>query len=206
MLSLILLAEAAAGLGAAPQPIPGSFTVDDDYPADALRAGKDGPVEMDLSIDAKGRVTGCRVTLSAGHETLDRRACDITRATSRYKPARDEAGQPIAAGAFKRFVWTLPGRTPIVAQRSPKSDLFLEVKQLPASVEAVAVVLRMVQAADGSTESCVVAELSGHEAFDKAACRVATPALANQDAVLDADGKPVRHLRMQRIVFTKAGS
>jgi protein TonB len=45
-----------------PKGNPGGWFTDDDYPADAKRAGASGRVSVLLSIDTSGKVAGCRVT------------------------------------------------------------------------------------------------------------------------------------------------
>ena len=83
------------------------FTTDD-YPAAALRAGDEGIVAVTLSIAPDGRVADCAVTQPSGSATLDQATCRLYRSRGRFTPARDEAGNPIAATYRDRVRWQLP--------------------------------------------------------------------------------------------------
>ncbi|NJR79052.1 energy transducer TonB [Sphingomonas corticis] len=80
----------------------------DDYPAAALRAGDEGTVAVTLAIAPDGRVADCAVTQPSGSATLDQTTCRLYRARGRFTPARDEAGNPIAATYRDRVRWQLP--------------------------------------------------------------------------------------------------
>jgi len=75
----------------------------ENYPARAIRQELEGTVGLSVSIDASGRVTGCRVTRSSGHDILDEAACtDYTR-YARFNPALDDAGNP-TSGSFAQSI------------------------------------------------------------------------------------------------------
>jgi TonB family protein len=203
MITLILLAQTAATLGVAPERAAGSWLTDEDYPVETLRNKWSGPVVMDLSISESGRVVACRTVISSGHDLLDKKACAILSKAARYKPARDENGQAVAAGDYAQFVWTLPGQAPSSRPSSLGPDLVVTVKRLPADLKSINLSVRMVQTAEGIVESCVVAEPSTEEGLNKIACRLAEP-LAKDDPVLNKAGAPIRHLRLRRIAFKLA--
>jgi TonB family protein len=77
----------------------------DDYPIPELRAGLDGGVTIGLSIDAEGRITGCRVLASSGHAGFDRNTCEAARnsGAGHYRPAINGEGQPVAAEIVQRI-------------------------------------------------------------------------------------------------------
>ncbi|QIG79080.1 energy transducer TonB [Stakelama tenebrarum] len=81
-----------------------------DYPREAARAGITGRVVVTLSVDARGRVTDCRVALSSGSPLLDGATCRLARERFRYEPARDTAGKPVPDLAGYRQDWWLDPR------------------------------------------------------------------------------------------------
>lgn len=80
---------------------------DRDYPREASRARAGGEVEVRFTIEASGRVSGCRVTRSSGDASLDRTTCALIEARFRFKPATDAAGDPIASQYGWRQTWWL---------------------------------------------------------------------------------------------------
>ena len=94
----------------APQPInnaSGWVTVND-YPRADLNRGNEGTTRIALSVDARGRVTGCQVTQSSGHTRLDRTTCAKAKQRARFDPATDKHGENVA-GTFSAAVrWQIP--------------------------------------------------------------------------------------------------
>lgn len=80
---------------------------DRDYPRDASRAKVGGEVEVRFTIEASGRVGGCRVTRSSGDASLDRTTCELIEERFRFKPATDAAGRPVASPYGWRQSWWL---------------------------------------------------------------------------------------------------
>ena len=66
-----------------------------DYPPQALRMGWQGDVGVDLIVSKRGRVVGCTVYQSSGHDVLDDATCKIFFKRARFKPATDADGNPI---------------------------------------------------------------------------------------------------------------
>lgn len=83
---------------------------DRDYPREASRAKAGGDVETRFTIEANGRVTGCRVTKSSGDASLDRTTCALIEERFRFKPATNAAGEPIASPYGWRQSWWLEPR------------------------------------------------------------------------------------------------
>jgi len=82
----------------------------DDYPVEAQRNGEEGTVQAELSIDARGRVLGCRVIRSSGHASLDSATCSIVQRRARFKPAQDVNGDAVASSVVTPpVVWRLEG-------------------------------------------------------------------------------------------------
>ncbi|MBV8688290.1 MAG: TonB family protein [Alphaproteobacteria bacterium] len=113
--SLALVAAAALASPAAarrPSPVrpqsPQNWVRNDDYPGPSILAREEGTTAFLLSVDATGRVTGCAVTGSSGFARLDQTTCRLMMERARFKPARDSAGNPVAATWESRFSWQLP--------------------------------------------------------------------------------------------------
>ena len=84
-LAILLLLQAAPVTGRA------------DYPTEALKHHWEGVAVAKLSISAEGRVTGCSILRSSGHQVLDDATCDLLVKRAIFKPARDAAGNPVAS-------------------------------------------------------------------------------------------------------------
>ena len=83
------------------------FSVND-YPAKAVGTGAHGKVDVQLTIDKTGRVSGCAVTHSSGSSLLDTATCQVLRRRAHYAPAIDELGQPIVSATNDEIVWIVP--------------------------------------------------------------------------------------------------
>lgn len=80
---------------------------DRDYPREASRAKAGGEVEVRFTIEASGRVSGCRVTRSSGDASLDQTTCRLIEDRFRFKPATNGAGEPVASQYGWRQSWWL---------------------------------------------------------------------------------------------------
>ena len=81
---------------------------DEDYPSSALRAEAEGTTVARFTIGTDGRVTSCTVTSSSGNSSLDDTTCKLIQRRFRYKPAQDDAGNPVTETKTQRVVWRLP--------------------------------------------------------------------------------------------------
>lgn len=97
-----------AAQNASPRGASRSWVTDDDYPPAALRSGAAGTVGYRLDIGADGRVTNCTVTASSGNSLLDDATCSLIKRRARFEPARDDAGNVVAATFSDRFTWRIP--------------------------------------------------------------------------------------------------
>jgi TonB family protein len=105
--SALLLTAAAS----APEPS-GRWAVSvDDYPAEALRDNAQGTTRFEVAVDADGKATACTIIKSSGHLSLDQQTCAVLMSRARFKPARDEAGNPVAGTWRRRVIW-IPGNEP----------------------------------------------------------------------------------------------
>ncbi len=87
---------------------PAEFFSAEAYPADAMRANRQGRTVARLTVDAAGVPVGCTIVTSSGSRSLDAATCSIAIGKVRYDPARDAAGRPIASTATLPVRWVLP--------------------------------------------------------------------------------------------------
>jgi len=99
---------ATVSRAAGPQGNPREWITDADYPARAMRDEAEGTSAITWEINLQGRVENCRVTSSSGHAELDRAACAAITRRARYRPALDQAGNPIRSSQSRRVVWRVP--------------------------------------------------------------------------------------------------
>lgn len=83
---------------------------DRDYPREASRTKTGGDVETRFTIEANGRVSGCRVTRSSGDASLDRTTCRLIEERFRFRPATNAVGEPVASQYGWRQSWWLEPR------------------------------------------------------------------------------------------------
>lgn len=103
--------SAGSGTGGGTKAVWQSGTIRDrDYPREASRARASGEVEVRFTIEASGRVTGCRVSRSSGDASLDETTCRLIEQRFRFKPATNAAGANIASQYGWRQSWWLETR------------------------------------------------------------------------------------------------
>ncbi|MCM8557397.1 energy transducer TonB [Sphingomicrobium sediminis] len=78
-----------------------------DYPASALREGREGLSIIRITITADGRATDCSIAQSSGSFDLDTAACDITTSRTRFTPALDDEGEPVDMTVRLPIRWVL---------------------------------------------------------------------------------------------------
>lgn len=65
-----------------------------------------GYAHLLLTVGPAGRVTGCDVLTSSGFGAIDQSLCAVMVQRSRWQPARDRAGQPIAVQVRYTATWS----------------------------------------------------------------------------------------------------
>ena len=83
---------------------PGEWFTDDDYPPAAFQRHVQGHALIVLTVDADGRVKGCRIVATTGDPDLDKGTCDNARAHGRY--IRKSGGDRFSVLGVH---WALPG-------------------------------------------------------------------------------------------------
>lgn len=169
MTALFVLAAAAAS---APMPLgnPGTWVTTADYPADALREGREGVVGFALDIGTDGVPVACRITQSSGLPALDEATCVLTRERARFRAASDATGKPVVGQFASRVRWEIPKTSP-----QPQSG---------------GMTMSFVVRPDGMFGDCKLDQISGAAA---AMARMPTPCDQGQKTTpyLDEHGVPV---------------
>ncbi|HET6537602.1 MAG TPA: energy transducer TonB [Sphingopyxis sp.] len=91
-----------------PRGNPGRWATNDDYPARAMRDGREGTTGFRVTYGADGRVTGCDVTASSGHSDLDAETCKLITRRARFNAGKDRDGNPTGGTYSNRVRWQIP--------------------------------------------------------------------------------------------------
>lgn len=83
-----------------------------DYPKALREANVSGTTVAQIAVGPAGRATGCRVTRSSGNRELDSTTCRLVLERFRFKPARNAAGQAVAAQIEYEQEWDAPPPPP----------------------------------------------------------------------------------------------
>ena len=115
LLSVLMFAalqdgEAAGNLSkpAAPATNPGSWMTNVDYPATAMREGREGTTGFRLAFGADGLPTSCEITAPSGHSDLDGATCRLAMARARFTPGRNAQGEATGGTYVNRIRWQIP--------------------------------------------------------------------------------------------------
>jgi protein TonB len=88
-----------------PEPV-GDYDHSNDYPPEARKLGIEGEVLVRILVGADGKVAETRLARGLGHG-LDDKALELARRI-RFRPARDDADQPVATWITWHFPFRLP--------------------------------------------------------------------------------------------------
>lgn len=93
-----------------PKPVgrPENWVTGGDYPTEAHSAGVTGRVEFAVIVDSAGKPTGCKVTRSSRSAQLDSTTCSLLMQRSKFLPATDTSGKPIAGIYSDQVNWIIP--------------------------------------------------------------------------------------------------
>lgn len=87
---------------------PGSWATNDDYPPAAMRDEREGTAGFRLTIAPDGLPQRCEIIASSGHADLDETTCRLVMERARFKPGRDEKGDPAGGTYANRIRWQIP--------------------------------------------------------------------------------------------------
>lgn len=130
MLTVLIAAVITLPLGGADSPAPldvarparsmvnpPSLFAPADYPAEALAQRAQGSTRYRIQISEVGRAEKCEIVRSSGSAALDQATCRIITSRSRFRPALDAAGRPVASNFTGTIHWILPERLMMDAQK-----------------------------------------------------------------------------------------
>jgi len=93
----------------APRPIGGSGWIStDDYPGMSIRRNEEGTANYILQVGADGKVRGCNIIVSTGHQRLDDATCKLLARRGKFTPARDPSGALVAGTYSGQVTWRIP--------------------------------------------------------------------------------------------------
>ncbi|HEY7809880.1 MAG TPA: energy transducer TonB [Allosphingosinicella sp.] len=101
----VLLAAFAGPAAGAAKRGSGNF----DYPAAALREGRQGTSYFHVTIDVNGRARDCVITRSSGHKDLDAQTCKMVVERGMWTPATNFAGEAIETSFEGKIDWKIGG-------------------------------------------------------------------------------------------------
>lgn len=77
----------------------------DNYPRDMLAKKKGASVRVRLMVGADGRTSSCHTAIPSQEPVFENAACDVMMRVSRFEPALDASGKPIASYFVTRAVF-----------------------------------------------------------------------------------------------------
>ena len=83
-----------------------------DYPKAVREAHISGTTVTEVAVGANGRPAGCRITRTSGSRELDAVTCQLIMQRFKFRPARNAAGQAIAAQIEYEQEWDAPPPPP----------------------------------------------------------------------------------------------
>lgn len=81
--------------------------IHENYPIEAREQRWEGVVALTVTVAPDGRASDCKVTQSSGHAILDTAACTGMLRYSRFDPALDRNGSPVASTFSTRITYRL---------------------------------------------------------------------------------------------------
>lgn len=99
-----------ASIAVKPEPLRNlaAYINDGDYPDQAIRKGEQGASGIRFMVAADGSLSDCRIVEPSGSELLDEATCRIVMTRAKFRPASDQAGEPVPCLYFTRIRWVLP--------------------------------------------------------------------------------------------------
>ncbi len=128
----VLLSLISSAVVAATPITPAPWFEFHDYPMKAFEKKWEGVTRFQLLIAPDGKVAGCSIVGTSGHEELDETTCFLATKRAKFRPARGADGQPVWGVYRSQAMWALPEHR-IVAPPAP--DLEVTLNQLPTGAK-----------------------------------------------------------------------
>lgn len=195
----MLLLMAASAAFTAPQQIAGEIR-DSDYPREAKRDSTGGTVSITMQVDPEGKVERCDVRLTSGGSVLERATCELVQKRFRFRPARNESGNPIHAVLTQTVSWLMGGSR---ERHYRYAELTLQLNKIPKKFDLDKTRrLALLTSPEGAIRDCLATWEPGETALGSAACREAKAGF-KPEPVRDASGNPVEAVRIIEVHFKK---
>lgn len=78
-----------------------------DLPRELTEIGRSYTVGLRYRVEVNGRATHCSVTQSSGNAMLDTATCALIEKHFRFKPSRDEDGEPVPSTIIENETWVV---------------------------------------------------------------------------------------------------
>lgn len=93
---------------AKPRTNPGTWATTLDYPARAIREGRQGVTAFRVSVGTDGKVSECMIIRSSGSQDLDEATCAKVSKRAKFEPATDANGNRVTGSYANSIRWELP--------------------------------------------------------------------------------------------------
>ncbi|MEN3747266.1 TonB family protein [Sphingomonas sp. HF-S3] len=168
-----------------------TWVTNDDYPAEAKRAGETGSMLIRVSTDDRGRVSDCVLMTHDTSPALNQTACRLVRERGKFRHALSSEGKPVASSITLYVSFVLEERgIPTVSPGAPPRGKYEQTLRLvsdpdwsaasPTDNPSGNVVITISASPDGDGQLragyCHVTESSGDRRLDAATCNVAKAA------------------------------
>ncbi len=177
-----------------------NFDFMQDYPMKAFERKWEGVTQFELLIAPDGKITKCTVVHSSGHDELDDKACFLTEKRVRFRPARDNSGQPVWGVYRSEVQWALPEHR-VASTAAP--DLEVSVNRLPeGAIEPPAVKLAYAVDVQGNPSSCTMmpSSLKQPRVLVELGCKELLQKVMHAP-VIGPDGQPVPAVKTGAVLF-----
>lgn len=171
-----------------------------DYPMRAFEKNWEGVTKFELLVAPDGRIAGCTIISSSGHEELDKTSCFLASKRVTFRPATGPGGQPQWGVYRTQALWALPDRK---INAAPGPDLEISLNKLPDGVtHPAAVKLAYAVDARGNASSCTVmpSSLRQPDVLVEIGCKELLQS-ANGKPVIGPGGQPVAAVKTGAVLF-----
>ncbi len=151
----------------------------------------DRPVAVttfDLIVDTSGMPTDCAIVIQSGYDRLDNAVCAALMKRSKFKPATNKGGTPVASAYRDRVRWIPRGSVFGGSTWVADPDIVVSTPKVTGQLKNLVQVVVLIDPASAGTE-CYVAVTSGKPDLDEQACATTrnpqiSPAIVSKGAIV----------------------